>query len=495
MKNIQQEVTAIHKMWRRRVMALSFISLTLFAPLVNAENSVVGEVVYIDGEVSVQETLVAQGASMLGGQRALRLGDEIYVHDLLSTYEGAALKVLFVDGAEITLREDTNIFIEKYSQKEAEIEIVKGGIRAVTGAIARQDPNLFKVVTQDGFVTAQKVGSDFLVRVCGEDCDKENKKMAGPKMKTVLPVIAKVVALQGEVIVGKKYKRQLGVGYPVYSTEHIVSGENSFAQLQFVDGSSVTVQAQSVLDISNYEYNLAGKEGVAAFELIEGGVRFVTGSIGKNNPKAFSLNTTVATVGVSGTDFTVNCVGDCSSGGIVSHVIDGSISQRNESGVHVLESGSYGAISSQQSSPIVTTTAPVAFNNNIAPPPSLARVDTESLFTSIVSTVQPGTHVSVKAGQIALAGPAGEPVVVGANLSAAVGSSRSAASTGGVSDFQILDSTYTAPSVVVSAPAPTINTIVIGGPSGSSINSVAGPSTINTIVIQEMTIASPYNLR
>jgi hypothetical protein len=443
----------------------------------------------------VQETLQVRGSSVFGGQGALQLGDEISVHDALKTIEGSTLTVLFVDGAETTLRQETSIFIEKFSQNEAEIEIIRGGIRVVTGEIARQNPKLFKVVTHDGVVTAQNKGSDFLVRICGKDCDKENKKMAGPKMKTVLPVIAKVVALQGEVIVGKKYKRQLGVGYPVYSTEHIVSGDNSFAQLQFVDGSSVTVQAKSVLDISNYEYNLAGKEGVAAFELIEGGVHFVTGSIGKNNPKAFSLNTTVATVGVNGTDFTVNCVGDCSSGGIVSHVIDGSISQRNESGVHVLESGSYGAISGQQSSPIVTTAAPVTFDNNIAPPPSLARVNMESLFAPRVATVEPGTHVGVREGQVAVAGSEGKPVVVGANLSAAVGKSRSAASTDGVSDFQMLDSTYTAPSVVVSAPAPSVNTIVIGGPSGSSINSVAGPSTINTIVIQEMTIASPYNLR
>ena len=500
MKNIQLEVTAMHRMWHRWVAASSFIALTLLASLVNAENSVVGKVTYIDGGGFIQETLEVQGSSMLGGQRALQLGDEISVHDALKTIEGSTLKVLFVDGAEITLRQDTSIFIEKFSQNEAEIDIIKGGIRVVTGEIVRQNPKLFKVVTHDGVVTAQNKGSDFLVRICGKDCDEENKKMTGPMMKTELPVIAKVVALQGEVDVGKQYKRQLDVGYPVYSTEHIESGKNSFAQVQFIDGSSVTLQAESILDISNYEYNVAGKEDVAAFDLIEGGVRFVTGAIGKNNPEAFSLNTTVATVGVNGTDFTVNCVGNCSSGGIVSHVIDGSISQRNQSGVHVLKSGSYGAISSQQSSPIVTTTAPVAFDNNIAPPPSLVRVDTESLFASIVTTIEPGTHVSVKAGQVALAGPTGEPVVVGANLSAAVDKTRRAATTGGVSDFQMLDSTYTASSVVVSVPAPSVNTpsvntIVIGGPSGSGINAVTGPSTINTIVIQEMTIASPYNFR
>jgi hypothetical protein len=344
-------------------------------------------------------------------------------------------------------------------------------------------------------VTAQNKGSDFLVRICGKDCDEENKDMTGPVMKTEFPVIAKVVALQGEVIVGRQYKRQLDVGFPVYSTEHIESGKNSFAQLQFVDGSSVTVQADSSFNITDYKYNEPGNENISVFELLQGGLRFVTGSLAKNSPDAFSLHTPAATVAVNGTDFTVNCVGNCSHRGIVSHVISGSIKQRNQTGSYVLQAGSYSAIRNQQSSPIVTTIAPMAFDKNIAPPPSLARVDTESLFASIVTTVEPGTHVSVKAGQVALAGPAGEPVVVGANLSATVGKSRSAATTGGVKDFQILDSTYTAPSVVVSAPAPSVNTIVIGRSSGSSINSVASPSTVNTIVIQEMSIASPYNFR
>jgi hypothetical protein len=495
MKGLQQEVTVINRSWYQYLAAFSVITLTLFAPYAIAENSVVGKVVYIDGGVFIQETLEVQGSSMLGGQRALQLGDEISVHDALKTLEGSTLKVLFVDGAEITLRQDTSIFIEQFTQNEAEIEIVKGGIRVVTGEIARQNPKLFKVVTHDGVVTAQNKGSDFLVRICVKDCDEENKDMTGPIMKTEFPVIAKVVALQGEVIVGRQYKRQLDVGFPVYSTEHIESGKDSFAQLQFVDGSSVTVQADSSFNITDYKYNETGNENISVFELLQGGLRFVTGSLAKNSPDAFSLHTPAATVAVNGTDFTVNCVGNCIHRGIVSHVISGSIKQRNQSGAHVLQAGSYSAIKNQQSSPIVTTIAPMAFDNNIAPPPSLARVDTESLFASIVTTVEPGTHVSVKAGQVVLAGPAGEPVVVGANLSAAVGKSRSAATTGGVKDFQILDPTYTAPSVVVSAPVPSVNTIVIGDPSGSSINSVAGPSAVNTIVIQEMSIASPYNFR
>jgi len=355
MKDLQQKVPAINKSWHQCLVAFSVIALTLLAPFANAENSVIGKVVYIDGEGFVQQTIIMSGSPVFGGQKALKQGDDIFAQDMLKTLEGSVLKISFVDGAEITLRPDTDIFIEKYSQKEAEIEIIKGGIRVVTGEIVKQNPDLYKVTTPDGAVTARTKDSDFLVRICGKDCDQENKKMAGPKMKTDLPVSAKVVAIKGEVIVGNKYKRQLELGYPVYGAEHIVSSENSYAQLQFVDGSSVTVQAESKFNITNYKYNETGKENISVFNLLQGGLRFVTGLLAKNDQDSFRLHTPVATVGVNGTDFTVNCVGNCGFRGIVSHVIDGSINQRNESGSYVLEAGSYSAIRNKKSSPIVTT--------------------------------------------------------------------------------------------------------------------------------------------
>ncbi len=49
------------------------------------------------------------------------------------------------------------------------------------------------------------------------------------------------------------------------------------------------------------------------------------------------------------------------------------------------------------------------------------------------------------------------------------------------------------PSTVADAPVASVNTIVIGGPSGGmDINSAAGSSPVTTTVIQEQTIASPY---
>lgn len=500
MKGLQQEVTVKNRSWYQCLTAFGVITLTLFAPFAIAATQVIGKVVYIDGEVGAQETLIMSGSSVLGGYKKLKLGDEISSQDMLKTLEGGVLKISFVDGAEITLRPDTNIFIDKYSKKEAEIEIIKGGIRVVTGEIVKQNPDLYKVTTPDGVVTALAKGSDFLVRICGKDCDHENKGMVGPKMKTDFPVIARVVAIKGEVIAGIKYKRQLELGYPVYRTERIVSSANSFAQLQFVDGSSVTVQAESKFNITDYIFNETGRENISVFELLQGGLRFVTGSLVKNDQGAFSLHTPAAIVGVNGTDFIVNCVGNCAHRGIVSHVIDGSINQRNQSGSYVLGVGPYSAIRNQHSSPIVTTMAPIAFDNNIAPPPSQTRVDTKRLFAASAGTVESGTHVNVKAGQVAVSGSRGKPVAVVENLSVAVGTSGSVSRPTSASGFQMLDSTYAVPSntatfLVAGPPVTSVNTIVIGGPGGIGMNTATGSSAAATIVIQEQTIASPYSFR
>ena len=492
MNALQHEVTTRYKVWQQCLMLLSFVVALLFAPCVNAASAAIGKVVYVDGRGVVQQSISVRGSFMLGGRKALKLGDKVFLNDMLKTLDGGTLSILFFDGAEITLRPATNIYIEKYSQKEAKVEVIKGGVRVVTGEIAKRDPRRYKIMTPKGLVTVRKKVSDFMVRVCTKDCDRENKKLAGPKMKTNLPVIAKVVALQGEIIVGKKFKRRLRVGYPVYSSEHISSAKNSFAQLQFKDGSSVSVQAESAFDISDYRYNEMGRENRSIFKLLRGGLRFVTGLIGKNNRKAFRLNTVVATMGIRGTDFTVNCVGSCGSGGVVSHVIDGSIDQSNKSGTYVLESGSYGAISNQQSSPVVTTVAPVIFNNNIAPPPAKARVSTKGLFASTAETVEPGTHVSVKEGQVEVAGSVGKAVVVKENLSVVVTRSGRVTRATGISSFQVMDPAASTTVTVVSAPV-TINTIIIGGTADTSIDTVSSSSTATSTVIQEQTITGPYN--
>ena len=78
-------------------------------------------------------------------------------------------------------------------------------------------------------------------------------------------------------------------------------------QFSLIDGGKVSLQPNSIFKINKYEFS--GKEDGSEFaftELIKGGLRTISGLIGHKHRERYQLKTTVATVGIRGTEFTVN---------------------------------------------------------------------------------------------------------------------------------------------------------------------------------------------
>jgi hypothetical protein len=88
---------------------------------------------------------------------------------------------------------------------------------------------------------------------------------------------------------------------------------SSQARLDFADGTQVLVRPLSVFRIEKFRYNEAKpQDDTALLRLLKGGLRAVTGLIGKRQPGAFQVGTTTATIGIRGTDFVVRvCEADC----------------------------------------------------------------------------------------------------------------------------------------------------------------------------------------
>jgi len=85
-------------------------------------------------------------------------------------------------------------------------------------------------------------------------------------------------------------------------------GSGSRAQLRMIDSALVSLKENSVLQIKKYRYQ-PGAQGNSAFlELLSGGLRTITGAIGKDNKKAYELRTPLATIGIRGTDYQVEIV-------------------------------------------------------------------------------------------------------------------------------------------------------------------------------------------
>jgi hypothetical protein len=101
----------------------------------------------------------------------------------------------------------------------------------------------------------------------------------------------------------------LGLKSEVENGDTLVSEKNTYAQIRFVDNSEITLKPGTTFRIENFNYD-AGKPEAdsAAFNLVKGGLRSITGLLGKRNKEKFSMKTPSATIGIRGTTFVAQYV-------------------------------------------------------------------------------------------------------------------------------------------------------------------------------------------
>ena len=86
-----------------------------------------------------------------------------------------------------------------------------------------------------------------------------------------------------------------------------IETKNGRLQLSLIDGGKVSLQPNTIYKINKYEFS--GKEDGSEYaftELLKGGMRTISGLIGHKNRERYQLKTAVATIGIRGTEFTVN---------------------------------------------------------------------------------------------------------------------------------------------------------------------------------------------
>jgi hypothetical protein len=90
----------------------------------------------------------------------------------------------------------------------------------------------------------------------------------------------------------------------VDSGDTLVSEKDTYARIKFIDNSEITLRPNTQFKIENFSYDEAKPQGDSAFfSLIKGGLRSITGLLGKRNRDKFGLNTPTATIGIRGTTF------------------------------------------------------------------------------------------------------------------------------------------------------------------------------------------------
>ncbi len=220
----------------------------------------------------------------------------------------------------------------------------------------------------------------------------------------------KVLVLQGTATAtraGKDIKIERGSA--VESGDIVRVGEMSSLQIRFSDESIVALRANTVFNIENYRFAPKEKTGSSVFSLIKGGMRTITGLIGKSNPDSYAVKASVATIGIRGTHFTaVNCAGDCfnadgskSEDGLFGSVTDGRIVVRNNAGESEFGRDQFFTVRSIDASPQPLLTPPgflrdrldgqARTKGNLQATGSPATSGTANQATTATTAVQPTT--------------------------------------------------------------------------------------------------------
>lgn len=119
-------------------------------------------------------------------------------------------------------------------------------------------------------------------------------------------VAGTVVQLSGPLLAKKAdgAVRILSMKSEVESGDTLVTEKNTYAMVKFIDNSEITLKPSTTFKVENFSYDASKPEADnASFNLVKGGLRSVTGLLGKRNKEKFAMKTPTATIGIRGTTF------------------------------------------------------------------------------------------------------------------------------------------------------------------------------------------------
>lgn len=170
---------------------------------------------------------------------------------------------------------------------------------------------------------------------------------------------------------------------PIYERDLIVTSSRSRGQLLMRDGAKYALRPETRFAV--LEYFMAGDEQIqadgslvvaandsAVTELLKGGLRAITGAIGKTEQRDYELRTVAATMGIRGTKYSIVwCAGDCElppgikttepiQDGLYAGVSEGTVAIINNTGEFLLHEGQYAYVRDRNTKPVQLDKKPVA---------------------------------------------------------------------------------------------------------------------------------------
>jgi len=396
----------------------------LFASTAQAAESAAGKVGYMSG------TLIAQRTD--GTVQVLGPKSDVLAGDMLITAKDSYAQIQMNDGARMTLRPNSNLKIEAFhfvreapESDNVVFNLLKGGFRNVTGLIGKRgNADAYKVHAASATIGIR--GTDFSARLCAtRDCQDDASDKLPVKAPAIQPqVVGRVMQVRGELSAKEDSGnvRKLSLGGPVYQGDQLMTGNKSYAVVAFRDGSRISLQESTVFHVEKFQYDKAASGENAVLRLVKGGVRVVTGLIGRINHDDYKFKLANATIGIRGTGFDSWCHGPCASGAANPGATE--VDPLDGAGVFVwsgevaLVSDCVNAVSCPMQivgidqaaiiardtgKPVQIKLVPQSILNNDTPRPDGIPVDMEKIFGVRMSAGEPGLYVTVHDGHVILA--------------------------------------------------------------------------------------------
>jgi len=174
---------------------------------------------------------------------------------------------------------------------------------------------------------------------------------AGAGVITHLSGTMSVQRLDGSVrILSQKSEVQPG--------DVLTTQRDSYAQINFTDGSAATMRPNTTMKLESYSFTQEKPQGDAMLmRLIKGGLRTVTGLIGKRGDQdSYKIGTSTATIGIRGsTGETQHCEANCGNlkPGTYHTTFSGSYVMQNQGGTQLIGEGQFGFTQDPKSPPVL----------------------------------------------------------------------------------------------------------------------------------------------
>lgn len=168
----------------------------------------------------------------------------------------------------------------------------------------------------------------------------------------------------------------------VESGDTLVTSAGAYAVVRFIDNSELALKPGTTVKVDQFTFDQSDPAtDRAEYTLVKGGLRAISGLLGKRNKDRFAMKTPSATIGIRGTTFFLEYLTgkgdvDASPGlepGLHVHVSTGGISIVNGAGEFRYDPGQFGFIKDDKTKPVKMFTNP---GMQFTPPASFGEADT-----------------------------------------------------------------------------------------------------------------------